>query len=161
METSALLRRLKRLGVLQVDWAQAAGDGGVVLRARVQTGRAHAALETTPQRDTLSALEELAALAADATRDQRTGRRRKPTAKPLSRPGAGEATGEVDDVPLALQPERLAQLPPNVHRAREAARAAAKAARPERVTARHRPSRRRELEPGRTPDDRPGRGGGR
>lgn len=163
METAAVLRRLKRLGVREVEWAQTVDAGGVVLRARVQNGRAHVALETTPHPNQLSALEELAALVADATRGDRR-RRRQPTARPVQRPEAGVVPDgvEVDDEPLgtveAVMARRDAERPQRPQREREQKRpgpdriaarlAEAAAARPASAA---RPQR----------QDRPGRGGGR
>lgn len=102
MVTAASLRSLKRQGVREVEWAQTVDDGGVVLRARVQVGRAHVTLETRPHDDQQAALDELGDLVRDAARAAGGQRRRRSTvtARRVQRPGAGEPAGEVDDTPL-------------------------------------------------------------
>lgn len=149
METLAVLRRLKRQGVREVEWAQAPG-GKLTVRAKVQTGRAHQLYTSAPHASQLDALVELAEAVAERQAPRRS--RPKPTARRLHRPEAGQATGPIDDVPLAEQPERLADLPPFRHARKQAERA-------ERVKARHTPDRPEALPA--APQERPGRGGGR
>lgn len=149
METMAVLRRLKRQGVREVEWVQTAG-GQLQVRARVQTGRAHQLYTSGPHAAQLDALVELSEAVAEKREPRRS--RPKPTARRLHRPEAGQATGPIDDVPLAEQPERMADLPPFRHARKQAERA-------ERVKARHSPDRPEALPP--APQERPGRGGGR
>lgn len=160
-ETIALLRRVKRLGVREVDFVQTS-DGQLVLQAKVQRGRAHQQYATAPHDDQLAALQELAAAVGNAQRRDGKRRKGKPTAKRVERPEAGKAHGPVDERPLA---DRMDEMPPAAH----AARAEPKE-RPERVKATHRPDRAKALPAGRArkerpakppKQDRPGRGGGR
>lgn len=89
METAALLRRLKRQGVREVEW-DSGQRGSVVLRAKVQVGRAHRQLTTKPHETQEEALAELSQLVAVASPRPARASKAKVVAQRLARPAPGQ-----------------------------------------------------------------------
>jgi hypothetical protein len=100
MLVAAQVRRLRRYGVRQVDFADV-GDGTVQALAKIQEGRAHRTVTSRPAAEVVDALADL----ADKVRPERPMPER-PKARRVSRP-AVPVVVQGDQRPLG---EQLAEL---------------------------------------------------
>lgn len=131
-QLAAAVHRLRRLGARHVEVTRLPG-GQVQVEAKMQTGRSHVPLRSEVHGSLPDALGDVAEQVRSlADRPSR----RQPIARPLQRPDAGLPRGPIDDVPLAEQPERLAELPPFRHRREQADRAEREARRRDAKTVR-------------------------